>query len=609
MNRVGENVVSMEEYNAASVDSENFTATGLTLVGTMHYSFNSDGKLFRKKYVAADGSEQKYVFEFRDEQNVAVQLPTGAVSHAKTDHLGRKVFDEIQLGTGLMHRTFTYHEGKITDAHKENGKQVSEPTTTLVKEIQFHDGRTIAYEYDAEERITKVTDSLGGVTVYTYDSLGQLLTETVDGKVINTMTYDGYGNIKTKNGVTYTYGNAKWKDLLTAYNGKAITYDANGNPTSYQGTAATWEKGRQLKTFGANSYKYNNEDIRIQKRTATEIHDYILDGSNIVKEIVSTTAHVQKYVNEYLYDLDGTVCGIKYNDTAYYFYKNQRGDVIAITDTDGAVVAQYTYDAWGVPTVKSDTSGCGIATVNPFRYRGYYYDAETKFYYLQSRYYNPETGRFINADSVNMVLTQYSTNTINLFVYCNNDPVSNNDQNGKIAVFVTMAIGALFGVVVQWVIDMVTNLIQGKKNIVKPCSTRWDYICSALSGALAATGIGKMASMFASAIISTINYVLNCVTNRAQICRLELFITFVVGLICGFIGGSGANLKEVNGVVKQSKTILKTAVSPKKIAMYSAKIKSAIVSTIVSAIRYIVSAVANAVGGAGKRYIRELVGC
>ena len=83
----------------------------------------------------------------------------------------------------------------------------------------------------------------------------------------------------------------------------------------------------------------------------------------------------------------------------------------------------------------------------------------------------------------------------------------------------------------------------------------------------------------------------------------------MVGLICGFIGGSGANLKEVNGVVKQSKTILKTAVSPKKIAMYSAKIKSAIVSTIVSAIRYIVSAVANAVGGAGKRYIRELVGC
>ena len=186
MNRVGENIVSVEEYNAASVDSENFTATGLTLVGTMHYSFNSDGEQFRKKYVAADGSEQKYVFEFRDEQNVAVQLPTGAVSHAKTDHLGRKVFDEIQLGTGLMHRTFTYHEGKITDAHKENGKQVSEPTTTLVKEIRFHGGRIIAYEYDAEERITKVTDSVDGVTEYTYDALGQLLIETKGNPTMST---------------------------------------------------------------------------------------------------------------------------------------------------------------------------------------------------------------------------------------------------------------------------------------------------------------------------------------------------------------------------------------------------------------------------------------
>ena len=386
INRVGENVVSVEEYDAASVSATTFAATDLTHVGTMHYSFDSDGKQFRKKYVAADGTEQKYVFEFRDEQNVAVQLPTGAVSHAKTDHLGRKVFDEIQLRTGLMNRTFTYHEGAVTKAHETAGKQVSEPTTTLVKEIRFHDGRTIAYEYDAEERITKVTDSADGVTEYTYDALGQLLTETVDGTVVNTMTYDKYGNILTKNSIAYTYGNAKWKDLLTAYNGQAISYDAQGNPTHYLGHTLTWEKGRQLKTFGANSYKYNNDGIRIQKRTATEIHDYILDGTNILKELVTDTGGCPKYTNEYLYDLDGTVCGIKHNGTAYYFYKNLQGDVIAITNANGAVVARYTYDAWGVPTIKEDTSGCNIATVNPFRYRGYYYDTETKLYYLQSRY-------------------------------------------------------------------------------------------------------------------------------------------------------------------------------------------------------------------------------
>ena len=174
INRVGENVTSIEEYDVATITVSNdiYTPSGLTLVGTMHYSFDSDGKQFRKKYVEADGTEQKYVFEYRDEQNVAVQLPTGVVSHSKSDHLGRKVFDELQLGKGLMNRKFAYHEGKVTDTHEANDKKVSDPQTTLVKQIEFADGRAIQYEYDAEERITQVIDTIDGVetkTVYTYD--------------------------------------------------------------------------------------------------------------------------------------------------------------------------------------------------------------------------------------------------------------------------------------------------------------------------------------------------------------------------------------------------------------------------------------------------------
>lgn len=81
-------------------------------------------------------------------------------------------------------------------------KQVSNPETTLVKQIEFADGRTIQYEYDEEERITKVTDSVDGAYEYTYDALGQLLTEKKNNVTVNTMTYDNYGNIKTKNGIT-----------------------------------------------------------------------------------------------------------------------------------------------------------------------------------------------------------------------------------------------------------------------------------------------------------------------------------------------------------------------------------------------------------------------
>ena len=357
------------------------------------------------------------------------------VSHAKSDHLGRKIFDELQLGKGLMNRKFTYHEGKITDTHEANDKKVSDAQTTLVKQIEFADGRTIQYEYDAEERITKVIDSVDGTYEYTYDALGQLLTEKKKNVTVNTMTYDNYGNIKTKNGKTYTY-DATWKDkLLSTGDGSIGNYDLNGNPQSYLGNTLVWEKGRQLKQYGANSYKYNNDGIRIQKTTSTEVHDYILDGTNIVKEVVTDICNCPKYTNEYLYDLDGTVCGLKHNGTAYYFYKNLQGDVVAITDDAGAAVARYTYDAWGVPTIVSDNSVVGIATINPFRYRSYYYDTETELYYLQSRYYDPAVGRFINADYSHLILC-YNPNKelFNYFSYCQNSVTNKNDSFGAFSI-------------------------------------------------------------------------------------------------------------------------------------------------------------------------------
>ena len=416
----GENVTAIAEYEV-TLNGETITAK--TLIGTMHYSFDGKGKQFRKKYVAADGTEQKYVFEFQDEQNVAVQLPTGVVSHSKSDHLGRKVFDELQLGKGLMNRTFTYHKGDITQAHLDNDKVVSNPETTLVKQIEFADGRTIQYEYDAEERITKVIDSVDGTYEYTYDALGQLVTEKKNGTTINTMTYDGYGNIKTKNGVAYTYDTV-WKDKLTSYNGKSITYDAQGNPTNYMGTTLVWEKGRQLKQFGANTYTYNNDGIRTSKTVGGVKHTYVLDGTNIVKETWGINTLIP------LYDLDGTVCGINYNGTAYYFYKNLQGDVVAITNDAGVIVAKYSYDAWGKCTITSDTSGADIAAINPYRYRSYYYDIETRLYYVSSRYYNPEIGRWLNSDEPLCLFISSNLQQYNICCYCENSPIKNVDFLG-----------------------------------------------------------------------------------------------------------------------------------------------------------------------------------
>ena len=248
-----------------------------------------------------------------------------------------------------------------------------------------------------------------------YDVLEQLLTEKHDGVVVNAMVYDNYGNIVSKDGKVYAY-DATWKDLLTSYDGQSITYDAQGNPTSYLGHTLTWEKGRQLKNFDNSICTYNANSIRTSKTVNGVKHTYTLDGSKILRETWGGNTIIPMYDNK------DAVCGIIYNSEPYYFFKNLQGDVIAIADKQAKVVAKYSYDAWGVCTITEDNSGCSIATINPFRYRSYYFDDETSLYYLQSRYYNPMVGRFVNADDSEVLCLQNGTIVSNLMVYCSNNP-------------------------------------------------------------------------------------------------------------------------------------------------------------------------------------------
>ena len=312
-----------------------------------------------------------------------------------------------------------------------NGNIVRSIDKYAQKEYNYeYEGGKVTHStvYDGEERITKVIDSFDGITEYEYDALGQLKTETVNGTVVNHMTYDNYGNITEKNGVVYQYGNAVWKDLLTQVGTGAnstIAYDANGNPTTYLGHTLTWEKGRQLKKFDNIEYTYNANGIRTSKKVNGVLHTYMLDGTKILHETWGENTLVP------LYDNEDSICGILYNSVSYYFVKNLQGDVIAIVDKDAQTVARYSYDAWGVPTIKEDTSDCQIATINPFQYRGYYYDVETKQYYLQSRYYDPNIGRFINEDTTPQIsFVTSDALTSNMYSYCSNSPSNMCDESG-----------------------------------------------------------------------------------------------------------------------------------------------------------------------------------
>ena len=232
--------------------------------------------------------------------------------------------------------------------------------------------------------------------------------------------------------------------MLTSYNGQTITYDAIGNPLNYRdGITMTWQNGRELATFsqtnGASvSYTYDASGMRagktVTKDGTTTQFKYVYEGG-LLRQMTRGAR-----IYDFSYDANGTPVSMSYRinatttPTYYYYGTNSRGDVVALYNSSGSITALYEYDAYGNVTVKStngqvNTSESHIANINPIRYRGYVYDTETGFYYLQSRYYDPTTCRFVNADGY--CATGQGITGNNAFVYCGNNSVMYSDDSGK----------------------------------------------------------------------------------------------------------------------------------------------------------------------------------
>ena len=265
---------------------------------------------------------------------------------------------------------------------------------------------------------------------YTYDEYGQLA--NVTGEHNSSYTYDNRGNILTKTvdgeTTTYEYNSEVWKDQLTRVNDTELTYDANGNMTSYGDTQFTWSYGKRLEsvTEGENtySYKYDSNGNRTAKTVNGATTEFDIINGTILAQYDGTNNIYFQYVN-------GTAVGFIHNDTQYLYVTNLNGDIVGITDENGNLLAEYAYDEWGkLLSISADNEEHkALAELNPLRYRGYYYDNETGYYYLQSRYYDPNLGRFISADSFDYIDTSNQLNT-NAYVYCWNSPVIFEDAEG-----------------------------------------------------------------------------------------------------------------------------------------------------------------------------------
>ena len=294
----------------------------------------------------------------------------------------------------------------------------------------------INYEYDDLGQLVRENNPrLGKTYLYFYDNAGNL-TERWEVPYTTQAVQRPSNTDENTNDrlVVYTYGNSTWGDLLTAYDNEAILYDAAGYPYYYAGRVLTWAGGRLTsltKQSHVHSYEYDANGLRIQREAGGSTYRYLYDGGTLVR--IEREAQDSFDYLDFLFDGQSLV-GFRYcnpslgHDNLFYYVFGHGGNVEAIVDEYGNVLVQYVYDAWGnfseTPTYTYYTSPlyAWAITLSPLRYRGYVYDYETGFYYLQSRYYDPKVGRFISPDDVSS-LHPYSINGLNLYGYANNNPL------------------------------------------------------------------------------------------------------------------------------------------------------------------------------------------
>ena len=453
-------------------DKNNLSSQTQTLNGatyTTNYTYDNDNRL---KQTTTDGKSANYTYDVYSRM-------TGITAKSGTKSV---------VTTGI-----TYKDPSTTTTSSQVYKWTA-------------GGTTYTYTYDTRGNITAISDG-SKTTTYVYDSLDQLTRENnqAAGKTW-VYTYDNGGNILTKKEYAYTtgtlgtaldtisygYGDSTWKDLLTSYDGQTLTTDAIGNLTNDGTWSYTWQHGRQLaqmsKPNGSGTeninFTYDAQGHRIAKEHETVVEvdgEVYRNGSTAKYTYLGDTLTDMQWVEvdgsessfHFTYDTTGPM-SMTFYGTEYFYLKNAQGDVTGLVDSSGTQVVAYTYDAWGNILTTTGSMADSLGYTNPFRYRGYFYDTETGLYYLQSRYYDPGVGRFINADEY--VSTNQGILGDNGFAYCQNNPVRYGDSQGTL---INMLMGALSAVVSL----KIESLVYGAE--VKGA----DYIASALTGALAGAGV------------------------------------------------------------------------------------------------------------------------
>ena len=371
-------------------------------------------------------------------------------------------------------------------SYKTNSKYQNALSSIIEEESKFYGSSHYirSYKTDSLGNVTNVSDSVFGSHAYTYNSRGFLIKED------NTnYTYDDNGNMITSGNSTYKYDNL---NRLISINGDSIFYSFTtpGNPRLFKDTEYKFE-GRRLvgisEDLGVDEqqtvdYTYNSNGLIIKKvlgywyaddRDSEEYTTkYYYDGEKLITEIGPRNRL------DFLYDENGILYGlIKDSSRKYFYIRDFMSNILGLVDNSGNIVVKYKYDAYGNRISITDTSGCDLGNINPFRYKGYYYDDDVEMYYCKSRFYVPLWHRWLNSDSINYLEPKNIT-SLNLFTYCNNNPVMYVDPTGRFTI-----LGLLISVGLSLAFEVLEDALDGNG-----MDHDWkDYLGAGISGIFGAS--------------------------------------------------------------------------------------------------------------------------
>ncbi len=417
---------------------------------------------------------------------------------------------------------------------------------------------TNSYKYDVNGNIISIINDDYQIR-YQYDKCNRLIRE--DNPLINKTIiykYDNSGNILLKKNYDYSedeilhnlkvdeyiYDCEKGLDHLIRYNGLEITYDTMGRPTTYKDYELEWDnRGSLLLAYDNDlneiSYTYDINGIRTKKVVNGKTHNYVVNGTQILQEkIVEGTSTTT--IN-YHYVLNKLV-GFTYNKggkaSNYIYRRNLQGDIIGIYDSLGNEVGGYAYDAYGKCYVKykdnSSEEEKTILNTNPFRYRGYYYDNETGLYYLNARYYDPSIGRFISPDVLTILdETKGQINGLNLYMYCNNNPVMFVDPSGCFVITLSVI---LWAAIIGAGLGIVSGAIYGGITAAANGQNVWVGIgIGALTGGLMGAGAGVASLFIAPVLVGASVSMGNVLLSAGAALAIGTSIAFGSGAIGGAV--------------------------------------------------------------------------